>query len=153
MGFLGTDALAVAWLHDILDCHNITYQRILNLTSYEVAEAVFLLKENKGRNRREKHSSQYFEEIASNDLATFVKLCDILANATYCVYTVNKSMLKAYKEDFLLLLSFRNDWSAYKAIVDKLDHVLNIDVKGFNSILDENTRDFIKTLADKYRIA
>lgn len=76
-------AQAAAWLHDSIEDARQTYNDVLEgSSSVEVANIVYALTNEKGRSRAERASDVYYDGIVVTPLATFVKLCDRLANVT-----------------------------------------------------------------------
>lgn len=76
--------LASIWCHDIVEDCRITYNDLKKeLDSVEIAEIVFAVTNEKGRNRDERQSPKYYQGIKSTPFATFVKLCDRIANVEY----------------------------------------------------------------------
>jgi len=75
--------------HDLIEDARLTYNDILNVWGYELAEIIYLCT----------HSKQYYEELATNELAVFVKLCDIIANVKYSLLT-NSTMLDKYRTEY-----------------------------------------------------
>lgn len=76
---------------------------------YEIiAEIVFLLTNNKGRNRHERANDDYYNGIKSNVYAIIVKLCDRLANMQYSNLMFNHNKLYTY-------------WSEYDDFIKKLE--------------------------------
>jgi hypothetical protein len=119
------DSIAsIIYLHDIFDCHNVRYSDIVKISSTTVAEAVLTLTEPVGRNRKESHNIDYFSNIAINNTACFVKICDIYANKMYSMYTGNKSMQKAYESDIDLFSSCLSESYFKKFLV----HVKNAEL-------------------------
>jgi (p)ppGpp synthase/HD superfamily hydrolase len=84
--------------HDLIEDARVTYNDILAMTGYQVAEIIYACTEDKGRNRDARHSERYYKELAKNELACFVKLCDIMANVKYSILT-NSSMLAKHKAE------------------------------------------------------
>ena len=85
--------VAAAWLHDVLEDTHTTYsdlrEQIINgqhvresspTDAHVIAEIVFALTNNKGRDRSARADERYYSEIRKNPLAMYVKLCDRLAN-------------------------------------------------------------------------
>ena len=58
----------------------------------EVAEVIYLCTDDKGRNRKERKSERYYNGLEENEIALFVKLCDIISNVKYSILTSNYSM-------------------------------------------------------------
>lgn len=52
-------------------------------TNYTIAELVYAVTNEKGRNRAERANDKYYEGIRNTEHATFVKLCDRIANIEY----------------------------------------------------------------------
>lgn len=77
------DVYAACYCHDLIEDCRQTYNDIKIKLNKQVAEIVFLLTEDKGRNRKERHSDKYYEGIKSSPEALFVKLCDRIANVEH----------------------------------------------------------------------
>jgi hypothetical protein len=63
-----------------------------------VAEVAFALTNEKGRTRKERANARYYEGIRASEVATFVKICDRLANAGHSVAT-NSKMREVYRRE------------------------------------------------------
>lgn len=63
-----------------------------------VAELVYALTNEKGRNRKERANDKYYQGISDTPGAVFVKLCDRIANVQYSKMTKSK-MFEQYKEE------------------------------------------------------
>lgn len=97
------DVLNAVWLHDTIEDCRLTYNDIVKISNVEVAELVYALSNEKGRNRKERANGKYYKGIRETEFATFIKLCDRLANVTYSRVT-NSRMFEVYKnenQDFL----------------------------------------------------
>lgn len=68
------------------------------VTNKKVAEIVYAVTTEKGRTREERANEKYYEGIKKTKYATFVKLCDRLANVAHSKLT-NSSMLKKYEKE------------------------------------------------------
>jgi (p)ppGpp synthase/HD superfamily hydrolase len=91
--------LQAAWLHDTIEDCRVTYNDLKNEFSQEVAEVVFALSNEKGRTRKERANDKYYLGIQTTPCATFVKICDRLANVKYSKITGSR-MLEVYKNEF-----------------------------------------------------
>lgn len=101
-------ALAACWTHDTIEDCRQTYNDVKNICGIRVAEITYAVTNEKGKNRKERANDKYYEGIRLTPLATFVKICDRLANIRYSVDT-NSKMLSAYRNEFN---DFRNKlWS------------------------------------------
>lgn len=89
--------------HDLIEDARVSYNDICKncptSEHEEVAEIIFLLTENKGRTRKERHNDSYWQNIAENKAATFVKICDFTANVKYGMLTHSR-MLPVYMIEF-----------------------------------------------------
>lgn len=65
----------------------------------DAAEIIYACSEEKGRNREERHSDKFYDDLIKNELAVFVKLCDLIANSTFSL-NQNGSMFVKYKTEF-----------------------------------------------------
>jgi len=119
--------LNAAWLHDTIEDCRLTYNDVKAIAGYEVAEIVYALTNDKGRNRKERAGENYYKGIRETAWAKYVKLCDRLANVKYSVDT-NSKMLEVYKkenESFLTgLMLGSSDALIYKYPLSELDALL-----------------------------
>ena len=86
------------WVHDIIEDARETYNDVLQNTNKTVAELAFALTNEKGRTRSERANKVYYKGIRETPNATFVKLCDRIANITYSKNSSSR-MLKKYKQE------------------------------------------------------
>lgn len=74
--------LAAIWLHDTIEDCGVTYNKIKEIANIGVANIVYAVTNPKGKNRVERNSHEYYTGIREQKYATFVKLCDRIANVT-----------------------------------------------------------------------
>lgn len=117
--------LMVAMGHDLIEDARVTYNDIKEKVGYEVAEAIFALTEDKGRNRLARHSRQYYIDIADNPHARLVKLCDILSNVKYSLFT-NSSMLDKYRSEWITVgkIMYFNEDNGMNRLCDRINDIL-----------------------------
>lgn len=90
--------IASCWVHDTIEDCRQTYNDVRNELGIPVAEITYALTNEKGRNRKERANDAYYNGIRNNPLATYVKICDRLANVRYS--SDNKSkMIEVYKKE------------------------------------------------------
>lgn len=94
-----TDLLLAAAGHDLIEDARMTYNDILQDSNYAVAGIIYACTEEKGKNRDERHSQKFFDELKQNRLAVYVKLCDIMANVLYSLIS-DSSMYDKYQKEF-----------------------------------------------------
>lgn len=91
-------ALAAAFCHDVIEDTRQTYNDVLRATNKEVADIVYALTNQKGRNRKERASDSYYSGIRENPIAHFIKICDRLANVKHSKET-NSRMFELYQKE------------------------------------------------------
>lgn len=90
--------LAACWVHDVIEDCRQTYNDVKDYCGYIVAEIVFALSNEKGKTRKERASKKYYDDMKKIDYASFLKLCDRLANIEYSLESKG-SMINAYKRE------------------------------------------------------
>lgn len=95
--------------HDTIEDGRLSYNDVRDLASNlgnriageMVADIIYCVTDEKGKNRAERKSDKYYKELKENKLAVFVKLADISANTLYSKLT-RSSMYDKYKKEFPL---------------------------------------------------
>ncbi len=115
-------ALAAAWLHDVIEDCRITYNDVkITLSSSDVADIVYALTNEKGKNRAERANARYYEGIRNTPMASFVKICDRLANVLHSVKS--GTMTNVYLKEHDKFKSELYD-EKYKVMFDELERLL-----------------------------
>ena len=96
---LGYDeAICVACaLHDVLEDSDISFNDIKRFFGEEVAEIVYCVTDELGRNRKERKSRTY-PKIRSNWKAVIVKICDRIANVRHSLQN-NQKLFEMYQKE------------------------------------------------------
>ena len=84
--------------HDSIEDCGLTFNDIKNATNEMVAELAYACTNEKGRNRAERANDKYYEGIRNTKYATFVKLCDRIANVSYSLEKKSR-MFDLYKKE------------------------------------------------------
>lgn len=102
------DIELACWAHDTIEDTRVSYNQVKEVLGERVADIVYALTNEKGKNRKERANSKYYEGIVNTPGATFVKLCDRIANVQYSIVTGSRmfEMYKRENENFLLGLGF-----------------------------------------------
>tara|TARA_R110000764_G_scaffold72473_1_gene148671 strand:- start:101 stop:853 length:753 start_codon:yes stop_codon:yes gene_type:complete len=133
-------------LHDIIEDTDVTYEDVKENFGEEVAEIVYCVTDELGRNRKERKFKTY-NKIRNNPKSIVVKLCDRISNITESMDANNlnlKKMLMYYREhndfddgifneDSLDLTS--NAFNKYHKVIKDLENeIKNLDniLKDFN---------------------
>lgn len=85
--------------HDLIEDARLSLNDVKELLGEEVGDIIYACTEEKGRNRKERHSEKFFKELSLNRLAVAVKLCDIQANILFSMLTGSR-MFNMYKAEF-----------------------------------------------------
>jgi len=100
-GYLSDEAIAAAaWLHDILEDTETTYEVLMSEFGKETADIVFAVTNEPGENRAAKFRNTA-PKIQSNKKALIVKLADRIANTEASLET-NPKLYNMYSKEFLL---------------------------------------------------
>lgn len=86
------------YLHDAIENCRLTYNDIREQTNTTVADIVYAVTNEKGRTRKERANDKYYQGIKDTEFATFVKLCDRIANMEYSKKSGSR-MYEMYKKE------------------------------------------------------
>lgn len=97
-----------AYGHDLIEDTRTSYNDVKQVLGESVADIVYALTNEKGRNRKERANDSYYQGIRDTKYAVFVKLCDRIANVQYSKMTGSR-MFEMYKKEnpeFMTQLGF-----------------------------------------------
>ena len=106
------DACMLAtWGHDLIEDTRVSYNDVKTHLGQEVADIVYAVTNEKGKNRKERGGVKYYEGIRQTPGAVFVKLCDRIANVQYSKMTKSRmfEMYKKEHKDFELMIGRYTD--------------------------------------------
>lgn len=86
------------WGHDLIEDARCSYNDVRDGLGKETAEIVYALTNEKGKSRKERANDKYYAGIRKTTCASFVKLCDRIANVQYGRMTGSK-MFDMYKKE------------------------------------------------------
>lgn len=89
--------IIAATLHDVLEDTSLSYNDLKKTFGREVAEIVYAVTDELGRNRSERKAKTY-PKIRANWKAAVVKICDRIANMEHSVW-YNKELYAMYKNE------------------------------------------------------
>jgi len=97
--------------HDLIEDTRVSYNDVKNHLGQEVADIVYAVTNEKGKNRKERGGVKYYEGIRQTPGAVFVKLCDRIANVQYSKMTKSRMFEMYQKEhkDFELMIGRYTD--------------------------------------------
>lgn len=113
--------IAACWTHDCIEDCRQTYNDVKNATNLSVAELTFALTNEKGKTRKDRANDNYYKGIRETPYATFIKLCDRIANASHSK-NQHGNMLHVYeKENSFFIEQIYDD--KYQEMFDFLVHL------------------------------
>ena len=136
-------AILGAWGHDLIEDARVTYNDVSQKPilydmqnpstssvsgpmidiSKDVSDVIYSCTELRGKNRGERHGSEYIQGLKDCRLGLFVKLCDIIANVSYGMIN-NSSMYYKYQKEYQHLYDelytdeFKPLWSYLKKLLE-----------------------------------
>lgn len=94
-----SDIISACWLHDTIEDCRVNFGQIQRITNVHVAEMVrACTNDARGRNRYERMSEACYSDLRTIHGATFVKLCDRIANVQYSKMT-GSNMFDMYSQE------------------------------------------------------
>jgi len=112
-GYTEDKYIISAYLHDILEDTATSYNDIKKLFGEEIAEIVYCVTDELGRNRKERKEKTY-PKIKGNKDAIIIKLADRIANVKNCIKTENA-----------LLAMYKNEYAEFRSALDNNDYTLD----------------------------
>ena len=99
-GFTHVVILVASWLHDVIEDTDVSYHNIKIMFGFEVAEAVYGVTDELGRNRKERKAKTY-PKIRANINSLILKLADRIANVEFGASGVfgDPSKIKMYRKE------------------------------------------------------
>ena len=98
--------MLATWGHDLIEDCRVSYNDVMNNLGQEAADIVYAVTNEKGKNRKERGSTKYYQEMRNTPGAVFVKLCDRIANVQYSKMTKSRmfEMYKKEHQDFEMMI-------------------------------------------------
>jgi len=90
--------LCSAWLHDTIEDTRTTYEDLQRVFNKDVADLVFVVTNEEGKNRKERNVKTY-PKIKNSLKGTILKLADRIANTVESM-TTNKGLLEMYRKEY-----------------------------------------------------
>jgi len=93
-----SDLELACWGHDLIEDTRVSYNDCKNKLGTYVADIIYAVSNEKGKTRPERANHKYYKGIRETEGASFVKICDRIANVQYSTMTGSK-MLKIYRDE------------------------------------------------------
>ena len=97
-GITETKILVAAWLHDVIEDTSANYNEVKRKFSEGVAEIVYACTDDLGKDREERHGSNW-PRLKENPEAVIVKQADLIANARACARD-NAKRFQLYQDEY-----------------------------------------------------
>jgi len=99
-----------AYGHDLIEDTRISYNDVKIQLGETVADIIYAVSNEKGKNRKERANAAYYMGIRETPGAVFVKLCDRIANLQYSKMTGSRmfEMYRKENDNFLKSLGVAN---------------------------------------------
>jgi len=88
------------YIHDCIEDTGVDWYDVMIHTNVKIANLSCALATKLTGNRKERFSNEYYKGIREEKYATFVKLCDRIANVEYSVKSDNQNLFKMYKKEY-----------------------------------------------------
>lgn len=95
---LNVNIKAACYLHDTLEDTDVKYYQLKKEFGLEIAEMVYDVTDELGRNRRERKEKTYPKTQRNQD-AILLKVCDRIANINECLINGDNSLFEMYKKE------------------------------------------------------
>jgi (p)ppGpp synthase/HD superfamily hydrolase len=116
------NVLAACWCHDLLGSTRVKYQDIAKLLNFDSAEIIrAVTSDPRGRTRKERLNGAILKEIQASKEATFVKVCERIANTIYTKIK-KKEVYNVYRNEYFDFAEalFRHDLSPLFKELEKI---------------------------------
>lgn len=117
-----SDLELACWGHDLIEDTRTSYNDCKKVLGEWVADVIYAVSNEKGRNRQERANREYYLGIRNTEGATFVKLCDRIANIQYSKLTKSRmfEMYRKENENFIINMGYGNDYAIpmFKYLLD-----------------------------------
>jgi len=118
------DVIGGCWVHDIIEDARETYNNVKHATNETIAEYAYALCNEKGKTRKDRANEKYYQGIIRYKHASFIKLCDRIANVKFSI-NERSSMINMYRDEFddfygkLYDGRFQEMWEHLKKLLNK----------------------------------
>ncbi len=118
-------AIDACWLHDVIEDARENYSSVQKVTNTFTAEIVRAVTNySRGRNRHERMPPDVYADIRDTECATFVKLCDRIANVQYSKMT-GSPMFDKYKKEHEYFKGQLHHGKQYDEMWDHLQEIFD----------------------------
>jgi (p)ppGpp synthase/HD superfamily hydrolase len=117
-----SDLIVACWGHDLIEDTRVSYNDCKKELGEYVADIIYAVTNEKGKDRSERANDKYYTLIRETPGATFVKLCDRIANVQYSKLTKSR-MLDTYMNENLQFITKLNPQNRYQPMIGYLNNL------------------------------
>jgi len=113
--------------HDLIEDTRVSFNECVERLGTTCAEIIYAVTNEKGKDRSERASANYYLGIRAIKEAVFIKLCDRIANVQYSKMT-KSSMFDRYKkenENFQKMMGRHTEYKMYEEMFLYLDKLFS----------------------------
>lgn len=117
-----------AYGHDLIEDTRVSYNAVVEVLGIDVAKIIYAVTNEKGQTRKERANEKYYSGIREIPFATFVKLCDRIANVQYSKMTKSR-MFEMYKKEndhFMKELGWNSEKDASHYCTKLYQHLIKL---------------------------
>ncbi|UZR93489.1 phosphohydrolase [Chondrinema litorale] len=92
------NVVAACWVHDVIEDCRQSYNDVAKATSQDVADLAYAVTTEKGKSRKERANEKYYNGIKETPFATFIKVCDRIANIKHSK-SMQSRMFQVYSKE------------------------------------------------------
>lgn len=115
--------LLATWGHDLIEDTRNDFNSVKEALGPVAANIIYAVTNEKGKNRKERANEKYYIGIRETGGATFVKLCDRIANVGHSLNT-NNGLLEMYRKENEAFVK-AIDAHKYPEMLDRLNSLLS----------------------------
>ncbi len=117
-----------AYGHDLIEDARMSYNDVLRISDKKTADVIFLCSEYTGKTRAERKPDEFYAALVENELAVFVKLCDIAANNIYTALQSDRAKLVTKREEWFKISNKLSPiyFEKYKSLFLYIDNIVNL---------------------------
>jgi len=122
------EVIAAAYGHDLIEDTRETYNDVVKAMQSRLAgDIIYAVSNDKGKTRAERAGPRYYKGIREQVFASFIKMCDRIANATYSKTSGSSMHSKYLAENKHFIASVMTDEQRieYKDMIKHLEGIFN----------------------------
>lgn len=112
--------------HDVIEDTYWNYADVRDKFGELIADLVYAVTDEKGKNRPERHNEKFWNELRSDKRAIYIKLCDRIANFRYSISVEDKKFMKLYHKEVAILVKELYEEDVFAELWNELNRLLTV---------------------------